>query len=346
MKNPILITGATGFLGRHLLEGLVSQEKTLQPLALVRKASAWQRLDWTQALASVEVVEGSVTEPEKWREDPRLHGLRGIFHLAAVIRHSREDAEDLYRTNIEGLLNMVRLAAVHKCRIVFVSTSGTVGCFRSAEEWADEHSPYCEKEVASWPYYNSKIQAEQKARELAEQLGVELVIVRPPVLLGPGDHRFRATGHILRLLQGRLPFLLKGGIHFVDVRDATQALIRAMLRPNPRPVYHLSGTSCSIDEFFKMVEEISGVAAPRLRLPGSLARVVARASSQLEALLPKRGSPLLPDPVVFEMASKYWGLRSCYSAEELGFVSRDAHETISDTVQWLRKHHSELNKKR
>lgn len=343
-KKPILITGATGFVGRHLLHALVDQEKDLQPFALVRDPKAWKRYDWTKDIPTVQTIKGSVTDPKSWQEDPKLKNLAGIFHLAAVIRHSRQDPEDMYHTNIEGLLNMVRLAAAHRCRLVFVSTSGTVGCFKQPDQWADEHSPYCEKEVGTWPYYNSKIQAEKQARQLAEKLKVELVIVRPPVLLGPGDHRYRATSHILRMLRGKLPFLLRGGIHFVDIRDASDALIRAMKRPHPRPIYHLSGTACSIDEFFHMVQKVSGVAPPWLHLPANLARAVATATARFNNWLPGGTHPILPDPVVFEMASKYWDVRSRYAKEELGFVSRDPLQTLSDTVKWLRKNHVDLKR--
>ena len=79
----------------------------------------------------------------------------------------------------------IREAAERGCRLVFVSTSGTVGCFRDPAGSADEASPFCEAEVGGWPYYRSKIDAEREARRLADQLGVRLVIMRPPVLLGP-----------------------------------------------------------------------------------------------------------------------------------------------------------------
>ena len=80
-------------------------------------------------------------------------------------------------------------------------------------------------------------------RAFADELGVELVFIRPPVLLGPGDHRFRSTSNIIRMLRGRLPFLIQGGMHFIDIRDAMHAIWCAMERPDVRPVYHLAGTS-------------------------------------------------------------------------------------------------------
>ena len=112
----------------------------------------------------------------------------------------------------------------HRCRLVLVSTSGTVGCSRDPESRPDEEAPWCESTVARWPYYRSKLEAERPARALAEALGVELVVLRPPALLGPGDHRFRSTSSVLRALRRRLPFVVRGGMHFADIRDAARAL--------------------------------------------------------------------------------------------------------------------------
>lgn len=336
----MLITGATGFLGRHLLQNLVAKHPESPSIALVRTVKSWQDYDWTGDLKGVEVLEGSVTDTPTWEDHPALEGLGGIFHLAAIIQHSRKNSEDMYRTNVEGILNMIRLAAKHRCRVVFVSTSGTVGCFRDPKRWADEESPYCEEEVGSWPYYDSKIRAEREAIKLAGELRVELVILRPPILLGPGDHRHRATGHILRMMHGKLPFILYGGMNFVDVRDAVQAIVQAMEMTKPRPIYHLIGTECSIPEFFQMVGDVAGITPPKIKLPPYLAKVMATATSQIESLLPnKPKKPLLPDPVVFEMASKFWGLRSRYAEEDLDYRPRDPKETLSDTVQWIRKNH-------
>ncbi len=203
IDGPFLVTGATGFLGRHLLTALHAASESFRALALVRDADAWNSYDWARPLHRVETLRGSVTETASWTSDERLDGLSGIFHLAALVRHSRVNPAEMYRTNVDGTLNMVRLAADHDCRMIFVSTTGTVACFRSQDSKADENSPYCESEVSSWPYYHSKIEAERQAMQLAEELGVQLVVIRPPVLLGPGDHRFRSTGNILRFLQGK-----------------------------------------------------------------------------------------------------------------------------------------------
>ncbi|MCC6272973.1 MAG: NAD-dependent epimerase/dehydratase family protein [Deltaproteobacteria bacterium] len=343
-KTPFLVTGATGFVGRHLLQAL-SQDPEVQPIALVRDKKSWAAQNWTHGLKGVELIEGSVTEPKKWKDDPRLQSLGGIYHLAAVIKHTRREPEEMLRTNVEGLLRMVELGAERNCRVLFVSTSGTVGCFATPDRQADEKSPYQEATVGSWPYYASKIRAEREGRKLSESLGVELVILRPPVLLGPGDHRMRATSHIARLLRGKLPFIVNGGMHFVDIRDVTQAMLRAMRISHPKPVYHLCGTTYRIEAFFQKVAELGGVPPPKLQLPPLAAKLLAKTSGLLDRFLPPRPHPILPDPVVFEMASKHWGLSSLYAKEDLGFVSRNPETTLRDTIQWLKENIPELKEK-
>ncbi|MEJ2256158.1 MAG: NAD-dependent epimerase/dehydratase family protein [Woeseiaceae bacterium] len=337
MPGPYLVTGASGFAGRHLLE---ARPPDTTAIALVRDPDAWNAEAWSAHLDGVSTVQGSLNGTDSLADE--VPPLDGIFHCAALVRHSRINAEEIYTTNVEGTLNIVRLAARHGCRVVMLSTSGTVGCFASPDETADETADFCEATVRDWPYYHSKIIAERRARELAEELGVELVFIRPPVLLGPGDHRFRSTSNIIRMLRGRLPFLIRGGMHFIDIRDAVRAIWNAMTLPQPRPVYHLAGTASSIEAFFGMVEEVSGVAAPRRILPYGLAHRIATANEWIGMRV--RGEPLhyFPGPVVVEMAAHYWGLSSLYAADDLGYRSRNPRMTLRDTVEWLRANHPAL----
>lgn len=340
MSRPILVTGATGFLGRHVLLANAAGEYPHPVVALVRHPEEWASSDWVSGAGAVETVTGSVLEPQRWVG--ALPPLGGIVHLAALVRHSRFAPEEMLRTNVEGTLAMVRLAARHGCRLVVASTTGTVGCFRSPDERADEKSPFCERAIARWPYYGSKLEVERRGRELATALSVELVLMRPPVLLGPGDHRFRSTGNVLKALQRRLPFLVRGGMHFADVRDAAAAFLAAIERTTVQPVYHLPGHESSVEDFFALVEEVSGVPRPRFVLPPPLARTAATIVEGGGTRLAGRPLHLLPDPVVVEMASRYWGARSLYAEQELGYRSRDPRETLRDTVAWLREQHPSL----
>ena len=328
--GPWLVTGASGFLGRHVLQQINAQRPNQRVIALVRSLPEWEDMDWTPGLAGVDTLVGGVTAPERWAADEKLAPIGGVLHMAALVRHHQEDAKEVYFINVEGTRAMVRIASRYRCRLVFVSTSGTVACFRTPDQTADEDAPYCAREVERWPYYDSKVRAEREARRLAEELGVELVIVRPPVLLGPGDHRFRSSTHVSRLLDGKLPFLIRGGMHFADVRDVAAALVVAMGRQMVRPVYHLPGTVCTIEQFYRMVANAAGMRPPRRVIPY-------RPAHWASQLLHLAGLKLLPDPALIEMAAHYWGMRSKYAVEELRYRSRPGIETVQATVAWLRR---------
>lgn len=334
--NPpsFLITGATGFLGRHVIQAARREIPGIRLLALVRDTGATTPLDY---MDGVELIDGSPLETVRWENDPRLDNIGGIIHLAAEVKHSRTGTGRMIRLNVDGTIAMVRLAAAKRCRMLYASTSGVVGCSRDPGHAPDEDAPYCDAVVSDWPYYASKIKAEREARALAESLGAELVIFRPPVLLGPGDHRFRSTGNILRLLRGRLPFIIEGTIHYVDVRDAAEAMVRALVHPHPGPVYHLTGSNSSLEEFFTLV-------AHEAKLPTSWRILPAKLLWYLASLnqLTRLRLHLVPDPVVLEMAQHHWGLSSRHAEADLGYRSRDPRETVFDTIKWIRSNRPDV----
>ena len=143
------------------------------------------------------------------------------------------------------------------------------------------------------------------------------------------------------MLRGKLPFLIDGGISFVDIRDVAQAMVILMQRPTMRPIYHLPGTACSVEAFFKRVAQVAGAKAPKLVLPYNAAHALAGATKWVSQRMGMEKSPL-PDPVVVEMARHYWGLSSKYAYEDLGFAPRDPMQTLADTVGWLRHNHPQL----
>lgn len=318
MSASVLVTGASGFLGGHVIDALT---RALPDVRLVILARAPAALPAT-VRERCTVIEGELHETEQRVAHPALRNCAGIVHLAALVRHSRADAPALFRANVGGTREIVRAAARLGCRVVFVSTSGTVGCSLDPAAAPDEEAPFAERTVATWPYYASKVAAERAARALAGVLDVELVTLRPPVLLGPGDLRGRSTAHVRRMLRAR-PWLVNGGMHFADVRDVAHAVVRALTHPHPRATYHLPGWNGALIDFARLVARVAGRSTSPTTIPYRLARLA--------------GSVLSPfgrfaDPVLIEMARHHWNVSSRWSASELDYHSRDPEVTLRDCL--------------
>lgn len=336
------VTGAGGFLGRHLLERLVPHADRAggRVFVLCRSRAGWEREAWTRAFPQVEPIEGDVADVAAWAAQLPPKGMRGIFHLAAVVHHSRTQPAINARINVDGARDVVRLGVQLGARTVFVSSSGVVGCSTRADDAPCEGAPFCEDMVRRWPYYAQKIAAERGTRTAAPTAR-QLVVLRPPVLLGPKDHRFRSTGHVVRLLRGRLPFVLSGGFCFVDVRDVADAALAAMHLEEPAPVYHLPGHAYVQRAFFAELARISGVRPPRGVLPQSVARTLSRLDTALHRLGGGRRARLFVDQVVVEMGAAFWNLGTKLAPQDLGFAPRPAEESLRDTVAFIRAHRAD-----
>ena len=197
----------------------------------------------------------------------------------------------------------------------------------------DESAPYPTELVGGWPYYLSKIYQEKLALDLAATLGLDLVIVNPSLLLGPGDERTSSTGDVRRFLKREIPVVPDGGVNFVDVRDAARATVAALEKGRAGERYLLGGPNWTVAEFFGRLERASKVRGPRLKLPNQLQRRVASLLEHAYRAL-DRDPPV--ERIAVEMAQVYWWCDSAKAQRELGFAVREPGETLDDTIRDLR----------
>jgi dihydroflavonol-4-reductase len=323
-KTRTLVTGATGFLGQHLVAELVRRGETgLRVFSQSRPARA--------AADGVEVLTGSVTSAADVAR--AVEGVDRIYHLAGFVSRKREDAHRMYAVHVDGtrlLCEAARAAGVK--RLVVASTSGTVAVSERAEELPDESSPAPVEIIARWPYYASKLYQEETARRACAD-GPELVLVNPSLLLGPGDDRLSSTRDVLSFLARDIQMTPPGGLNFVDVRDVAAALPAAMARGRSGERYLLGGYNWTFAEFFGRLERLTKVAGPLLKGPGKLMVLAAQAQA---AVLRKLGRTPAVEPESVEMARYFWYFESQKAREELGFSVREAAETLHDTVKYLR----------
>jgi len=304
-----LVTGATGFVGRHLARLLLARGERVR--VLVRRPEAAE--PW--ARAGAEVVLGDLTRPGDL--GAAVAGCEVVYHVAAAYSTRPQDVAWLYQVNVRGTLNL--LLAAHDAgirRVVHTSTVGTIG--RPADgAIPDESAPFNLWDASH--YVRSKYFGELIAQGLADA-GLSAVIVHPTACVGPEDVASSATGRrLLAFLRGQwLPYPA-GGINFVPVADVAHGMVAAAERGRVGEHYILGHAQGNLDEetYLAMMMRVSGQPAPRPPRWGIWARLRGRAGA--------RGH--LPEALT---ANPTRAIR------ELGMPQSDLAEAFRQAVAWFR----------
>jgi dihydroflavonol-4-reductase len=241
----------------------------------------------------------------------------------------------MYSVHIDGTRILCEAAKKARVRrIVMASSSGTIAITEDGYEIPNEEWPTPIEIISKFPYYASKFYQEKTARTICSD-EIDLVILNPSLLLGPGDDRLSSTQDVLKFLAGDIPATPSGGINFVDVRDVAPAFYNAMQRGTSGERYLLGGPNWTLERFFGHLERVSKVSAPRFKVPAKFHTV---SSKLVESAYNTLGKTPPLEPVSMEMSRYFWYLDSTKAREELDFASRDPQETLFDTVEYLREH--------
>jgi len=325
-----LVTGGTGFLGRHLVRKLLADEADVRVLtrSFDRELAEW----------GAEITEGSLTDTDD--VERAVDGVDRIYHLAGKVDRRPDRAHEMYELHVDGTRRLLEAADEEEVeRVVVASTSGTVGVGEHSEFVATEESAYREDLLRGWPYYLSKIYAERVCREFIEDHDLEVVLMRPTLLLGPGDVNSSSTNDVVLFLKRKIPATMAGGISFVDVRDTADAFVRAMDVGNSGDAYLLGQANLTLEELFERLEALSGVPSPNLPVPDSLMVAGAKALDSASRAL---GTDSEIDPISVEMAQYFWYIDSSKAERELDWSPRAPDRTLRDTIQWIRKYHPDF----
>lgn len=321
-----LVTGGTGFVGRAVVVELLAAGREVRVLARSPNHPALAGLD-------VEVIPGDLRDPPSLAAAVR--GCSRVFHVAADYRLWVPDPKVMYAINVQGTQNL--LAAAENAgveRLVYTSTVGTLGNPGDGTP-GTEDTPVSLADMVGH-YKRSKFLAEQEVLKWARQ-GFPVVVVNPSAPVGPWDARPTPTGQIIvDFLNRRMPAYLETGLNLVHVRDVAQGHLLAEEKGHLGEKYILGNENLSLSQIFRLLADLTGLPAPRVRLPYWPILALAYANEFWASYLTGK-PPRLPLAGV-QMAKKFMYFDSSKAVRELGLPQTPVRQALADAVLWYKEH--------
>ena len=322
-----LLTGASGFVGSHVRSALADRGAEVR--CLVRASSPRTNLE---GLDEAELVVGDLRDRESLVR--AIEGCDTLFHCAADYRLYVREPEQMYASNVQGTRNVLRAAAEAGVdRVVYTSSVGALGLHADGTP-ADEATPVTIDDMVGH-YKRSKYLAERVAEEWAER-GLPVVIVNPSTPIGDRDVKPTATGRVIvDFLRRKTPAFVDTGLNWVDVRDVAVGHLLAAERGQPGQRYILGHRNLSLEELFRRLARITGLRAPRVRLPHWIPLAAAAVDTGLARLT--GGEPRVAlDAVRLSRYKMYFD--SSRAVRELGLPQTPIDDALERAVEWFWDH--------
>jgi dihydroflavonol-4-reductase len=317
----VLVTGATGFVGFHVVRKLLEAGRSVRILR--RQSSSTKMIEGL----SVETVLGDVTDRNSVFK--AAEGCEAVFHVAGHVSFWRGAREIQNRINIDGTRNVVESCLAHKVkRLVHTSSIAAIG-HATDGQLGDETIPY-----NWWPlrlnYNNSKFLAEEEVRRGIER-GLDAVIVNPSIVFGAGDLNLNAGAMVFQAARGRLKIYPKGGGCTCSVEDVAEGHILAFEKGRTGERYILGGENYAWKDLFRIICEVVGQPPPRIPLPTAAMKAFGFFSDALSRITHK-------EPAVTPETARITPLKVYYSSDkairELGYKISPFRDTIRQTYEW------------
>jgi len=320
-----LVTGATGFTGGHLARGLLAHGHAVR--VLVRDRDRARDLE----ASGLEVAVGDLRD--RAAVEASLRNVDVVYHIAAIYRQAGVTPATYRAVNATVVGEMIEAAArAGARRVVHCSTVGVHGDIKHPP--ANEDAPLSPGDI----YQETKLEGERIAREAGKRTGLEVTVVRPTGIYGPGDRRLlKLFGGVAR---GRFPMLGSGEIyyHLTYIDDLVEGfrLCGEVPAAANRTYILAGGEVTTLNELVKLIADVAGVDPPRMHFP---VWPVWTAAALCEALCVPFGiePPLYRRRVDFYTKSRAFDISR--ARQELGYAPRvGLKEGIARTLAWGREH--------
>jgi len=327
-RDTVFVTGATGFLGSHVLHSLL--ESGYQVRALVRPGS--RTLPPRDGCMP---VVGDLTKPAALIGPMR--GCRYLMHVAAVYSFAPTRRGEIWATNVRGTAGILEAAARAAIeRAVVTSSSAAVGPARGNEPATERN--YADADDGS-SYHASKCRQERVA--LAARIPTVLVLPTAPI--GPNDWKPTPTGKmIVDFMRGRIFASLGGGMNLVPVEDAAHAHVSALEQGRAGERYLVGGENLSLSRIWQLLADIGGRQAPTMRIPYSLALSLGWAEELHSRLFRRHDTGVADAPLIplegVRMARHNMFVSDRKAQVELGYRATAVQPALERAVRWYHDH--------
>ncbi len=321
----VFLTGATGFVGHHVAKALAAEGADLR--LLVRKTSSLKNLEGI----SGDTVIGDLSEPASFA--PALTGCDAVMHVAADYRLWIRDPDAMYRANVDGTRDLLRLARDAKVpRVVCTSSVATMHFFTNGIV-SNEDTPVSIKDMVGH-YKRSKFLAEQQAMAAAQD-GQHVMILNPTTPIGPNDAKPTPTGRIfVDFLNRKFPAYVDTGLNLVDVGEVARTHVAALSKGTPGRRYILGGENLTLKQILDKMAAITGIPSPTTKIPFAIAATYAF----FEELITGRIRGKEPRATLEEvrMGRKKMFASSARAQQELGFRIIPVYPAMRAAIEWFR----------
>ena len=324
LEKTVFVTGGSGFVGGHLVRALI--ERGDKVCALRRSTSDTRMVDDLR----VEWIEGDLLRPPSYRAV--LRKCQTVFHCAADYRLFSKDPSSLYEVNVEGTRALLRSCQEFEVpKIVYTSSVAALQLPKPGKTSNERSRAKLERVVGH--YKKSKFLAQKAVLEFVGS-GLPVVLVNPSTPVGPGDLKPTATGKIIvDFLSRKMPAYLDTGLNLVPVEDVARGHLLAEERGRIGHLYILGHLNLSLKEILEMLAAITGLTAPRIKIPYGVAWAVGALDTLVEGYALNR-TPQVPLEGV-KMARKKMYFDSQKARDELGFRPGSVRQALNRAVDWF-----------
>jgi dihydroflavonol-4-reductase len=322
-----LVTGASGFLGASVARVLLDRGREVR--LLLRESSDRRNVLGLDAeiclgdLRDAAAVSAAITRCDE------------VYHVAAEYSFWARHPSALYESNVQGTANVMNACLEQDVgRVVYTSTVGTIGLGGEGgrDVPRDERSPVAEGQFCG-DYKRSKLAAETTALGYVAR-GLPLVVVNPSAPIGPWDRKPTPTGKIIvDFMLGHMPAYVDTGLNVVHVHDVALGHVLAAERGRVGERYILGNRNMSLAEILGVLAQLTGRAAPTLRIPYPLAYAAGLASTLIADWI-TRSPPGIPLDAV-RMAKFNMFFSPAKAIEELGLPQTPVERAFEAALEWF-----------